>query len=493
MNFVEHKAGKILINVLAIDLGTSKCRSAIVNENLVVSGFSIAEYPIINKSSVQIEQDANLWWDSVIMTSQEAIASSGCDRRSIRAIAISSQGISFVPVDINGNALMNVFSWLDMRAENEEIEFENKFGFENIYSFSGKRSSCIYSLPKMIWFRKHCSEIYHKSWKLLLPLDYIQMKLCGQCITDYTCASGTMVFDIIKRTWSEEILSEYDIDINKLSIIQESGSIAGSLRPDIAKTLGLEQNVIVAVGGQDQKCASYGAGITESIATVSLGTAAAITMLCAYPVMDLGCRIPVFSYLFSDSWVLEGSINTCCNSYSWFQKEFADGLSFEELDELAASAKVTDQPTFFYPYFLGAASPHWNKGNAAFTGISLNTTKNNFAKSILEGIACNIRSNIEVMESVYKTASELRVFGGGSKGAIFNQLIADITNKTVVTFKSHEVALVGAAKLALRSLGLKEQNENAVLKVYEPFQKSVDQYSVYYKSYQETRRKLYEE
>ena len=178
--------------VLAIDFGTSGCRSAVYNARLEMLSSAIEEYPLILHSETEIEQDADLWWEKAKKTIRAAVAASGVPTSEICALSISSQGIAFVPIDRSGKTLFHAISWLDTRAEAETEALAARYGMQALYTRTGKRLSGVYTLPKLIWFRNHHPDVYEAAWKILLPLDFIQFRLSGRCVTDHTIAGGTM-------------------------------------------------------------------------------------------------------------------------------------------------------------------------------------------------------------------------------------------------------------------------------------------------------------
>ena len=251
--------------VLAIDFGTSGCRSAIYNEKLEMLHVAIAEYPLIVLSEKEIEQDADLWWQRALETMEKALTEGPVPANQIQAISISSQGIATVPIDEDGNTLDNAISWLDGRAEEEVAMLEARYGSEALYQRTGKRLSPPYTLSKLIWFRDHRKEIYDKAWKILLPMDFIQFKLSGKCVTDHTMAGGTMYYDIAAQKWDDGILEDNGLLKEKLSEIAWAGEVIGKILPEVADKLGLSRDVLIVNGAQDQKCAALGAGAAQEI------------------------------------------------------------------------------------------------------------------------------------------------------------------------------------------------------------------------------------
>lgn len=468
---------------LAIDLGTSNCRSAVFSEKMEMLSVAAQEYPLISLSAAEIEQDAEDYWQAVKATIRRAAAEAGEAGKSIAGISISSQGITFIPVDENGIPLDRAVSWLDMRAAADEAAVEERYGVEEIFRVTGKRANGCYTLSKLMWYRRERAEIYEKAYRILLPMDYILFRLCGRAVTDHTMAGGTMFYDIRTQTWSEKILSEQGLDAEKLPEIAWAGSAAGKIDPKVAEELGLSSDVVIAVGAQDQKCASLGAGISPSVATASLGTASCIERLVDRPVADAKQRIPVFSYLWPDAWTYEGIINTAASSYQWFRNNFAKGVSYKELDVLAEEADAKGERCFFFPYLAGMTSPFWGDAPAGFTDLSLATGTGQLAMAVMDGVACNIRANLDVMEEITGPSEELRLFGGGAVSPFWCRHVADITGKRVVTLKSPETALAGAAMLACKAVEGSFPRIDGADRVYEPDPEKAAVYDEYYRTY----------
>lgn len=477
--------------VLAIDFGTSGCRSAIYNEKLEMLYAAVAEYPLIVLSEKEIEQDADLWWSRALETMEDALTNGPVSPKEIKAISVSSQGIATVPIDEDGNTLDNAISWLDGRAEKELAMLEQRYGFEELYNRTGKRLSSPYSLSKLIWFRNHRSEIYEKAWKILLPMDFIQYKLSGKCVTDHTMAGGTMYYNIAAQKWDADILADNGLHIEKLPEIKWSGDVIGNILPELADRLGLSRDVLIVNGAQDQKCAAFGAGAAHDIAAISLGTGSCIAQLSATPVKDPQMRIPFFSYVKENVWDMEGVISTAGSAYNWFCREFGGGRSFDDLNALAAEVKLPNA-CMFYPYLAGACAPHWGDPTGCFFGLSLNTGLGHAAHAVMEGIAYSIRENLEVMALSCGNAKQIRLYGGGSKSDLWCQIIADITGIPVARLSSSETALAGAAKLAFSAIGVDTPNALDVIKEFIPDPATAAIYNKSYERYEQVRKACFE-
>ncbi|MCP4166054.1 MAG: hypothetical protein GY759_09200 [Chloroflexi bacterium] len=435
--------------LLGIDLGTTGIKAAVCSSEGLLLGESYVEYPLITPSAGVVEQDARLWWTLTCAVVRQALAASPAHASQVRALAISSQGISFVPVDEKGRPLRNAINWLDTRATDEIEAVRQRFSDEALFRMTGKRASPSYVLPKLMWLRDHEPELYDRTHKFLMAQDYVLFQLSGQFVTDHSMAGGTLLYDLTREAWSPELLHAFGIDPRRLPEIRWSGSSMGAIRAEVASELGLSQDTVVAVGGQDQKCAALGANIRAGVATVSLGTASAISCIVDRPTLDPDRRIPTFPFVVQGYWDIEGVVGTAGGALRWLHDVLFPNTSFTQLDDMAAGSPAGANGVFFYPHLSGAGSPHWRADlTGAFLGLTLAAAPGDIVRSVLEGVAFQIRENVEAMESFEVPVRELILFGGGARSAIWSQIIADITNRPAQVVEMVDVANWGAILLA---------------------------------------------
>lgn len=452
---------------LAIDLGTTGCRSIVFDGDLKILGMCYEEYGLITEAEGYAEQDASLWWTLSKNTMKGAIKNAGIDALEIKGISISSQGITIVPVDENINPLTNAHTWLDVRAEEETERIRKDYG-KSIFVHTGKNAEACYTLPKMLWFKKKEPEIFEKAYKFLMPLDFLTAKLCGKCITDHSMASGTVMYDIKNCRWSREILEKYNIPESKLPKIGRSGECAGKVLPLVAEEIGLSESCVVALGAQDQKCAAYGAGLSKDTITVSLGTAAAIEKMWDEAKTE-EINIPWSSYCEEGTFVTEGVISTAGTCLRYVRDLFFEGEGYDVINKEAEAAIKKGSSMMFYPYL--------EVGEGAFTSVSLASKRGAYAAAVMEGVAFNIRRILEEMNSL-EEGKELIVFGGGARSDMWCRIIADVCNMTVSVPETEEAAGSGAARLAAMAAGEKIGSLK-ISKVY----KSGEQSKIYEEKY----------
>ncbi len=460
---------------LAVDLGTTGCRSILFNEKLAPIGSSYEEYGLITPKENYVEQDAELWWALTLKTAKTAIAEAGIDAKEIRGISISSQGITIVPVDRDWKPLCNAISWLDNRCEAELEQIRAHYSAETITATTGKPFLPCYTLPKILWLQNHQPELIQKAHKLLMPLDFLTARFTGKAVTDHSMACGTLFYDVNNQCWWEEVLDLFHIDKNQLPDLGWSGEAVGTVLPEVAAELGLTPDCVVALGAQDQKCAALAAGLDADTVTVSLGTAGAISQLHSG---ETSAQRGKCSYITPGAWVTEGVINTAGTCLRYIRDLLYKGEPYRLIDEEAEQALAEGRELFFYPYLSGPSDPdHYASSTGAFYGIHIGTKRGDYALAVMEGIAFQIRIILESMNS-YDSIRDMVVFGGAAKSDIWCRIIADIVGVPVCVPSTAEAAGAGAAMLAAKGAG-ESLAPLQIAKTYQPMADTKAKYARY--------------
>jgi xylulokinase len=350
-------------------------------------------------------------------------------------------------------------------------------------------------LPKLLWLREHEPELCGKTHKFLMAHDYLLYKLCGATITDYSMAGGSLLLDLHALEWSEELLTIFDVSQDQLPDLAWAGTMAGEVDSTVAHALGLRPGIPVVVGGQDQKCAALGAAIRPGVATVSLGTASAISCLVEKPLLDAERRIPTFPFVVPGFWDLEGVVSTAGAALKWVRDLFFPTSDYSALDELAGQSPPGSNGVRFYPHLTGATSPLWKPNTrGAFTGLNLATDRGDIVRSVLEGIAFQIKANLEVMETMTRV-DELILFGGGAKSKLWSDIICQVADKPIYVTKTVDVANWGACILAGVGVGLYDDHMATDLSTNPaldstPSTQTASEYGAIYEEYVETEMTL---
>jgi len=413
---------------LGIDLGTTGLKCVMYEADGTAAAEYNEEYPLIFIDSF-VEQDANLWWSNLRTAVRYLVGKTG--RGDVEALSISTQSISFVPVDERGSTLYNSINWLDMRGGAECERLRAAFGERTVFEKTGKHLDPAYSLPKLMWFKEQRPDVYEKTYKILFPLDFLNMKLTGKCVTDYTVAGGTMLYNIRERRWDDELVAFSGIDTNLLPDVAVMGTDIGKILPEVADELGISPDCRVVLGGQDQKIAAIGAGLGDGVLTMSFGTASALTKLHSDMILDSG----VSQFRFDDDhFVSEGVADTTGAALKWLSRMMGD-VSYREMDALAEESMPGANGVTAYTSF--------SKG-AQFGGMTLSTTRGDLIYALYEGTCREIADRLSSMGG----ADEIRVFGGGSKSRIWCEILSRITGCRICILDTPETASRGAAILA---------------------------------------------
>lgn len=470
--------------ILAVDLGTTLIKCTLFDEAGHI--LSVERLPCHLKYSVPgwAEQNVSVWYEGVcglIRTIGEAHGAGD-----IKAICISSQGISFVPVDEQLRPLADALSWLDVRGEAESREMSGLFPEAEWFRRTGKFLSAGYTLPKLLWLKKHAPAVLAKASKILLAMDYVNARMTGLSVTDHTMASGTMLYNVGQRTWDPSILSAVSLEPSLLPEILPSGTRIGSINEETMRRTGLSADTLVFNGGQDQKVAAFAAGIDDFHASLSLGTAGALEILVDNAAGQT--LLPFFPYLLPDTTLVEGCISTTGAAIQWVKDTLCPDLSFDMMNQLAAAAAPASQTLRFYPHLNKPGTPHHRmECFGMIQGISLDVGRGELIRSLYEGLACEFRLNLEQAAQAGSRTRELLVFGGASKSHIFCQIISNVTGLPLRVYENSELCSVGAARLAAEGLGLDgrrfaEAAAGATLE-YTPQAELAAQYNDYYSDY----------
>ncbi|MFX0048108.1 MAG: FGGY-family carbohydrate kinase [Candidatus Hermodarchaeota archaeon] len=449
--------------IAALDLGTTGCRTFIFDLAGSIISSDYQEWESFYPSPSYVEQDANSWWESLKKTTEGAIRRSGIDKTEIVSLSVTNQRETIVPVDKDGNPLHNALVWQDRRTTNQVDFIKTKIGIDKIYRTTGLTIDPYFSATKILWFKDEKPEIYQKAHKFLLVSDYIIYKLTGKFYTDHSNASRTMLFDINSLKYSEDIASELELDLDKMPEAIESGVEIGEIKTE---EILFDKKTLVVSGAGDQQSAALGVGVV-SPGTVKLTTGTGSFMLAFLekPNFDPKKRVLCSCHAIPGIWVQEASIFTTGAFLRWFRDELgseecriADEQNqdpYEIITEEAEKSPVGANMLLAIPHLVGAGAPHWNPyARGLIYGLSLGHKRRDIIRSILEGVAFEVKKNIEIFRELGIAPKELKLTGGGSRSDFWNQIYSDVLGITCVRNVIEEATSLGAAILAASGAGL---------------------------------------
>jgi xylulokinase len=430
---------------IGVDLGTTAVKAALFDETGALCGTASREVPLLYPRQGEIEQSPECWYEIPCALMCEVCT--GIDPAAVRAIGISSQGISVVPTDGDFRPLRDGVSWLDARAEAELSDMLAAMPEEAWFARTGKHASALYTLPKLLWLKRHEPDAFRDAAHFLMPLEYLTARLCGCAVTDPTMAGGTMLYDLAEEGWSAELCRAFGVPEEKLARIAPSCTPAGYLNAESQRLTGLGAGTLVAVGAQDQKISAYGAEIEEGTVTLSLGTAGAAEVLCSRP----SAVLPTFVFRVPGcvSYTLEACVNTFGAAIRWARDNVFCGLTYAEMDRLAETAPAGSGGVRFYPHLSGVSTPHFGTSPVAgWSNLTLAADRGCLIRALYEGLACEVRANLDAMREAGAAVETLRVFGGGSRSRILCRILCDIAGIPLEVMDFSEIAAFGAAKAA---------------------------------------------
>ncbi|MFX1567277.1 MAG: FGGY-family carbohydrate kinase [Promethearchaeota archaeon] len=448
--------------VAALDLGTTGCRTYIFDLAGTIIASDYQEWESYYPSPSFVEQDANIWWESIKKTTEQAIKKSGIDKTDIVSLSVTNQRETIVPVDKEGNPLHNALVWQDRRTI-DQVEFiKSKIGIDKIYETTGLTIDPYFSATKILWFKDKKPEIYQKAHKFLLVSDFIIHKLTGRFTTDFSNASRTMLFDINKMSYSEEIASELGIDLDKMPEALESGVDIGEIVND---EISFDKKTLVVTGAGDQQSAALGVGVVApGEIKCTTGTGSFILAFLSQPKFDPEKRVLCSCHAVPGTWVQEASIFTTGAVLRWFRDQIghAECTAAQEgqdpydiITTEAEKSPIGANGLILIPHFVGSGAPHWNPlAKGIIFGLALGHERKDLYRAVLEGVAFEIRKNIEVFKELGIEPKELMLTGGGSRSDLWNQIYADVLGITCVRNIIEESTSLGAAILAASGAGI---------------------------------------
>ena len=446
--------------VLAHDLGTTGNKASLfdVSGNLIKSA-SIG-YRTAYLHPGWAEQDPDDWWQAVLGSTEQLLCGSDWEASDIKVIGFSGEMMGCLPVDAKGMPLRTAIIWADQRAEVEAAFIGERVGKQRVYEITGHRVSSNYVAAKILWLRNHQPDLYAQTHKVLQAKDYVAYRLTGAFATDYSDASGTNLFDLRERRWSQEILTAIDLDPALMPAALPSSTVIGTITRHVAQETRLVQGTPVVIGGGDGACATAGAGVVNpSDAYNYVGSSSWISFVSRDPLYDPQQRTFTFAHLDPDYVFPTGTMQCAGGSYDWLERLLrgdAEGKLYQEMEDLASTVEPGAQGLFFLPYLIGERSPHWNpRARAAFVGLTMAHGRAEMARATLEGVAFNLRIILDAFRQQQAPIRELRLIGGGARSPLWRQILADVFNLPILRPKLLvEATSLGAAIAGGVGIGL---------------------------------------
>jgi len=447
--------------VAGIDMGTQSMKVILYNwETKEIVAKTQEPVDLIAKNDGTREQKAE-WYDEALTKCFAGFTEE--QRKSIQAVGVSGHQHGFVPLDKDGKALYNVKLWNDTSTVEEcNILTEAAGGNDAVISEVCNLMLPGFTAPKILWLKRHKPEAFAQLRYIMLPHDYLNFLLTGNYVAECGDASGTALFNGIRRQWSEKICNLVDPGLIKLlPDLIESEKPAGKISREAAARFGLPGDIPVSSGGGDNMMGAIGTGtVRDGFLTMSLGTSGTLYGYSDSPVSDPEKGLSGFSSSTGGYLPLLCTMN-CTVATEETRKLF--GLGVKEFDECASKAPIGSEGVVFLPFFNGERTPNLPNGRASINGLNAaNSSRENIARAAMESAIFGMRIGLEAFQALGFRAKEIRLIGGGAKSKIWRSIAANVMDLPVKLPASDEAAAIGGAVQALWCLMNLEGNKISI-------------------------------
>ena len=475
--------------LLGLDVGTTGVRCIALDGKGAVRAASSVEHPSHSPRLGWSEQQPEDWWRGAQIAIAQVTSKVG-DK--VVGIGVTGQMHGAVFLDRSERVIRPALLWNDQRTTAQCEAITQRVGAQRLIDIAGNPALTGFQAPKILWLRDEEPEAYSQLEAVLLPKDYLRLKLTGDKATDASDASGTLLLDLRRRAWSQPILDSLEIPTAWLPRVFEGPEVTGTVRAELAKELGLAPGVVVAAGAGDNAAAAIGNGIvSEGLMSCSIGSSGVLFAHTDELAVDSSGRLHAFCHAVPNRYHLMGVTLSAGASLRWW-RDLVNHGGYDELGELALQAPPGAEGLVFLPYLSGERTPHLDpRARGAFFGLTSRHGLGHLTRAVMEGVAFSLRDSLEIMAGMGVKPREIRATGGGARSALWRQILADVLGCPIVRTQSEEGPAYGAALLAGVAAGVFSDIAQPITirpDVTEPDPSAVRRYGDYYAAY----RSLYE-
>ena len=437
-----------MTRLVGLDVGTTGVKALAISEQGELLARVEKEYPLATPRPGWAEQDPDDWWRA----SESALAEVDADGAA--GIGLSGQMHGLVVLDAADRVLRPAILWNDQRTAAECAEIEEHVGLERLIALTGNRALTGFTAPKLLWLRRHEPELFGRIEHVLLPKDYVRLRLAGERAIDVADASGTLLFDVEHRRWSEEMLDALGLPREWLPPALESPAVSAHSATGVP----------VAAGAGDQAAGALGVGIDRPGAVaVVLGTSGVVFAALPRFQVDHEARVHSFCHAVPGAWHAMGVMLSAAGSLRWFREAFAPAVSYDELLADAAAVPPGSDSVIFLPYLSGERTPHADpNARGSFTGLALSHRRGHLVRAVLEGVAYGLRDSLGLLRELGVRPEVGRASGGGARGRLWLEIVASVLGLPLELTAVEEGAAYGAALLGGVAAGVFDDVHEAV-------------------------------
>ena len=469
---------------IGVDLGTSAVKLLLMDQDGNVVNTVSREYPLYFPYPGWSEQKPEDWWEQTKEGIRHLVEP--VDSSLVAGISFGGQMHGLVILDEQDRVIRPAILWNDGRTGKQTDYLNQVIGKETLSKYTANIAFAGFTAPKILWVKENEPENFSRICKIMLPKDYLAYCLTGVHCCDYSDASGMLLLDVQHKCWSEEMLEICGIRKEQMPALFESSEKVGTLKPEVAKELGLSENCIVAAGAGDNAAAAVGTGtVGDGQCNVSLGTSGTVFISSKEFGVDPNNALHAFAH--SDGhFHLMGCILSAASCNKWWMDEIIGTEDYAKEQE--SIVKLGENHVFFLPYLMGERSPH-NDPNArgTFIGMTMDTSRADMTQAVLEGVAFAIRDSFEIAKSLGIQIERTKICGGGAKSPLWRKIIANVLNVKVDRIASEEGPALGGAMLAAVADGTFASVEDAagrIVKIIETIEPEPELAAKYDRQYQ---------
>lgn len=485
--------------LLGIDLGTSAAKVMALTADGSILGTGVANYPLYTPHPGWVEQDPRDWWTAVQAATSECLTQvPAAGRGDIAGIGLSGHMSGLVLVDGSGQPVRPCIMLTDTRSEQQSNRLRQSVGFR-VQALTGNTPLDAFVAPKLLWVKEKEPDAYRQAAAFLFPKDYIRLRLTGDLSTEPTDAGNTLFMDPRTGQWDLPLMKDMGLDPQLAPRVVTSTTVVGRLTAEAAARLGLPVGVPVVAGGGDMACSAVGIGAVEpGVVSVTIGTAAQVLACVPDITSKVGGQLTFHPHAEAGALFALGSIFSGGLATGWLAKAMGEedalrrgpAAYFALLEKEAAKAEPGSGGVVFLPFLVGSGSPFWNPhAQAGWVGLTVSTGRSDLVRSVLEGVAYNIKDSVEALRLTGATVDRVHIAGGGAGNAVWRQIIADVLGAPVVQPISRNTSALGAAALAGIGLGVYRDMRHAAQSLIhygepvQPVPANVDRYNLLYPAY----------
>jgi xylulokinase len=450
--------------LLGIDISTSSAKALLIDTKGAVVAVGSTALKLSTPKPLWSEQNPQDWWQAVAASIHKALDQANVDGSSVAAVGLTGQMHGLVLLDVNGKVLRPAILWNDQRTGAQCDDIRARLGRKRLIQITGNDALTGFTAPKILWVQQNEPEIYAKIGHILLPKDYIRYRLTGDFAMDKADGSGTILFNLKNRSWSPEVLKALEIPGKWLPPTYEGPQITGEVILSAASETGLQPGTSVVAGGGDQAAQAVGVGAVEpGIVALTVGTSGVVFAPTRSALIEPEGRLHAFCHAVPGLWHFMGVMLSAAGSLQWYRDTLAPAVSFDELLAEAELVPAGSEGLQFLPYLSGERTPYPDPlARAGFIGLTLRHGRGHMTRAVLEGVAFGLKDSFTLIQSVASSEGassgqseiqQVRASGGGTKGALWRQILADVLGAELVTVNTSEGAGYGAALLAGVGIG----------------------------------------